>query len=209
MASRRLGFIGFVLIAVSIGIPPVAFGQTQNSTATSLGELARQFRQQRANTGLTPVRVLTNDDLSPPLPQNRLNSDDSSSILRAEKVANHTSGASSVNQTLVNGHDEEYFHSKMQDLHKKLEADQQALRQVDQRIGDKGEVIDDYGQTSSSYHWKSLNPDELAAFDWWTDINMLRAKRFALKQSIADDRKAALDLEDECRREGCRPSWLR
>lgn len=87
MTSKWLRFIGLVLIAISIGIPPITFGQTPNSTVNSLGELARQFKEQRADSGLTPVRVLTNDDFPPSPTPNSLNSSSKPTAERASDNA--------------------------------------------------------------------------------------------------------------------------
>jgi TonB family protein len=63
MRPKTLGFIGYVLIVVSASFLPVAFGQENNSNNSSLADLARQLRQQRAGSGLAPVRIFTNDNL--------------------------------------------------------------------------------------------------------------------------------------------------
>jgi len=63
MRPKTLGSIGYVLIAVSASILPVAFGQEHSPSNSSLADIARQIRQQRAGSGLASVRTFTNDNL--------------------------------------------------------------------------------------------------------------------------------------------------
>ncbi len=63
MRPKTLGAIGYFLFVVSASFLPVAFGQEHNPSSSSLADIARQLRQQRAGSGLAPVRTFTNDNL--------------------------------------------------------------------------------------------------------------------------------------------------
>jgi hypothetical protein len=204
---KRLALAYLILCWAIIILPTLLVSEDQQPTSNSLGELARHFREQRSKAGASPARVITNDDF-PRLGEKNLTAQSPLPKSRAEEAAAKDMTPRLPSDRADNANGEEFFRTKSHSLRAKLQSDQEALRKVEQRIARKGEWIDETGETHFYGVASGVNPEDSASADW-TDIDTLRAMLYRLRKSIQDDQNALLDLEDQCRRQGCMPSWLR
>jgi predicted RNase H-like nuclease (RuvC/YqgF family) len=176
--------LGFSLVCLVAGS---GYAQQQsNASNTSLGDLARQLKAQKAKEP-KPVKVFTNDNL----PTSKEGVSESSAPEKSSDAAPGGSAAPAA------GHDQKYFRTQMSTLQNQLDTDKRELEVMQQKLG----------QNQMQYYPdpnKSLQQQYSRG-----DINKLDANIDAKKQQIANDEKAIDALRDQLRQEGGDPSWLR
>jgi predicted RNase H-like nuclease (RuvC/YqgF family) len=183
----RVFVLGFVLVCLAA---ESGYGQQKSdANDTSLGDIARQIKAQKAKEH-KPVRVITNDNLAGP------NDEESGFGARAKgkssaDSAPHGSGAP------AQAHDAEYFRSRLSSLQGTLDTHKRELEVLQQKLG----------QNQMQYY-PDPNKSLLQQYSR-DDINKFTTDIDAKKQQIADDEKAIEDLRDQLRHEGGDPSWLR
>ncbi|MGO8815344.1 MAG: hypothetical protein ACLQVG_11885 [Terriglobia bacterium] len=176
-----LGIAVFFLAAVG------SFAQEHpTSSDTSLGDIARQLKAQKAKEP-KPVKVFTNDNLP--------SGSDDVTKLHANPPAKSADDSASKETPEV--HDAAYYRSHLSKLQDQLADDKRELNVLQQKLS----------QSQIQYY-----PDPNKALQQQysrDDISKLTADVDAQKQKIADDEKAIDDLHEQLRREGGDPGWLR
>jgi hypothetical protein len=180
--------IGLMLTA---GAP--APGQ-ESITVPSLGDIARKLKAERAKEKQKPVAVYTNDNLP---------SRDSLGIVTVEpeEGAKEKARAPGVNiPEAADEHGEKYFRSRADKIRSQMEFHQRQLAVLNQQMG----------LAKMQYYpdpQKTLEQESTPAFQ--TDMDKLRAKIAGAEKAVADDQKAMEDLQQELRRAGGDPGWIR
>jgi len=170
----------------------VGTGYAQQATAskdTSLGDIARQIKAEKAKESKTkPTLVLTNDTIA---------RSDTTPGFNASSAKKNSSEAAPDDSSSAEKHDAEYFRSHQKRLEDQLQTHQRELSVLQQKLG----------QNQMQYY---PNPqDSLMQQYTRGDIDKLTAQIDAKKQQIDDDEKAIDDLREQLRREGGDPGWLR
>jgi hypothetical protein len=180
--QKRLRFI-FVLLSVLAVAASLAEARAQNSQTQSLGDLARKVREEKAKAGTKPVKVYTNDNI----PKNVVIGVAPMPVVEA---ATHQANAGEV-------HDEAYYRKAKQEIMDRKQLHERQLDVLQQKLG----------QNNMQYY-----PDpNKALLQQYTrsDINKLQEDIDKKNAEIAADDKALADLEEQLRREGGEPGWLR
>jgi hypothetical protein len=173
-----------VLLSVLAGAVCLAGATAQNSQTESLGDLARKFREERAKAGTKPVKVYTNDNI----PKNV-----------EIGVAPMPLIETPTPKKAVGGevHDEAYYRKAKQEILDRKQVHERELEVLQQKLG----------QNQIQYY-----PDPNKALQQQysrSDINKLTEDIDKKKAEIDADDKALSDLQDQLRREGGEPGWLR
>ncbi len=182
------------------------------STGPSLGDMARQLKEQRTKAFVKPQTVFTNDNLPKRPPGEGLTAATGISTTPATTENTPTAGAGGTLtlktetkvQASASGNDEvrneKYYRRKMKDLQTRLSLHQRELSVLEQKLS----------QNQMQYYsdpQKTLIQESTPAFH--SDVNKRRSDVENKKQQIADDQKAVDDLQDQLRRDGGNPGWLR
>jgi hypothetical protein len=183
----RVFILGFVLVCLA-----AASGYAQqksDATDTSLGDIARQIKAQKAKEH-KPVKLITNDNISGP-------NDDASGFGATSPRKGSAESSPKPDGASAGGHDEKYFRSHLSTLQDKLDTHKRELEVLQEKLG----------QNQMQYYPdpnKTLRQEYSRA-----DIIKLTDAIDAKKQQIADDEKAIDDLHEQLRHEDGDPSWLR
>lgn len=184
----RVSAITMGLIFVCSAALCVYGQQKSDSSNTSLGDLARQLKAQKAKEP-KPAMVITNDNIPTPKNDSTFNAG-ASGKSTAESSSSGSGGASEA-------HDEKYYHAHYSKLQDQLETDKRELAVLQQKLG----------QNQTQYY---SDPNKTLMQEYSRDdINKLNSDIDAKKQKVADDEKAIEDLRDQLRHEGGDPGWLR
>jgi hypothetical protein len=195
----------------------VTFAQASRpaSTGPSLGDMARQLKEQRAKAFVKPQTVFTNDNLPARPPAEGLTAATGISTTAATTESTPAAvGAASTatvktatkTQATVSSsgdnevRDQKYYRRKMKELETQLSLHQRELSVLEQKLS----------QNQMQYYpdpQKTLTQESTPAF--YSDVSKRRSDVDNKKQQIADDEKAMDDLRDQLRREGGDPGWLR
>jgi hypothetical protein len=189
----------------------VSFAQTSQpaSTDASLGDLARQLKKERAKEFVKLQTVFTNDNLParPPGEGPTAATGISATAATTEgtpaaatpKTETKTQ-ATALSSGNTEGRGEKYYRRKMKDIQARLSLHQRELSVLEQKFS--------LGQMEYySNPQKTLIQESTPALR--SDVNKLRSEVDNKKQQIADDEKAINDLQDQLRRDGGDPGWLR
>jgi len=187
-----------ILVILSGGLWPVR-AQDQ---ATSLGDMARQLKAQRAKAAKKPVKVYSNDNLPKRPPGEALTmaggmSQEAPPPPPDSSTAAGAAGSEASSKGPTGAHDEKYFRSRMAELRDRLETHQRMLNVLQQKQSQ--------GQTQ---YYADPNKTLQQEFSR-SDANKAVDDVAKMQQQIADDEKAMDDLRDQLRREGGEPGWLR
>lgn len=162
----------------------------------SLGKIARQLNAEHKKEKCKPVAVFTNDNL----PSQRSLGIAS---IRAEEGSEkkvQAKGKSVAQATASEKHDEKYFRSKAEKLRSQMDFHKRQLAVLKQQLG----------LARMQYYpdpQKTLEQESTPAFQ--TDVDKLRTKIANAETALADDQKAMDDLQQELRRKGGNPGWIR
>jgi hypothetical protein len=183
-----------VLALLAAALAP-AQEQPSSRQTVSLGDLARQQRAQRTKVMQEKsVRVWTNDNL-PARPAGGGGGVSVAGQIGSAPVAPETSG-----EAASGGHDEKYYRERMAELRGNLETHQRQLSVLQQKQGQA--QLQYYGDPQ-----KTLEQGSTPTF--YSDVNKLQQDIEKKRQEIAEDEKAIEGLQDQLRREGHPPGWLR
>jgi hypothetical protein len=167
--------------------------------AQSLADVGKKEEERRKSTP-QPAKVYTNKDLSPapagsaaPVPAAK-DAKDSAAAKGATKDAKDGKGGDAKDGGGTK--DQKYWSDKMKSLREQLDRDQTFLDALQNKI--------------NSLTTEFVNRDDPAQR---TVIEQNRQKALGelgrLQKAILDDKKAITDLEEEARRAGVSPGWLR
>jgi len=163
------------------------------ATVPSLAEIARKLKDERAQEKQKPVPTYTNDNLP---------SRESLGIV-AVALAGQAKGkapATGKNVAAAEEHGEKYFRSKAEKLQSQMQFDERQLDGLRQQLG----------LAQTQYYadpQKTLEQESTPAFR--ADLDKLRAKVAGTEKALADDQQALDDLQQELRRAGGNPGWIR
>ena len=179
----------FVLGFVIVCLGAVGGYAQQNSDAkgTSLGDIARQLKAQKAKQP-KPAIVVTNDNI--PGDKGEASGISSKGNTSADSTPPASGGSTQA-------HDEKYFREKLSKLQDQLDTHKRELDVLQQKLG----------QNQMQYY-NDPNKSLLQQYSR-DDINKFTADIDAKKQQVADDQKAIDDLHEELRHDGGDPAWLR
>ncbi len=179
----------------------LSLGRAQDQ-ATSLGDMARQLKAQRAKAGKKPVKVYSNDNLPKRQPGEALTmaggiSGEVPQLPPGDSASAGGGGSEASSSATTGAHDEKYFRAKMTELRDRLETHQRLLNVLQQKQS-QGQT-QYYADPNKTLQQEFSRSDATKAVD---DVSKMQ-------QQIADDEKAMDDLRDQLRREGGEPGWLR
>ncbi|HET7216126.1 MAG TPA: hypothetical protein VFL79_21240 [Terriglobia bacterium] len=193
--SREHAACGF-LIGLMLLAGATARGQ-ESATSLSLGEVARQLKVQHEKEKQKPVVVFTNDNLPS---HNSLGMASVKLEGGKQKEKKQAGGERVPAGSASEKHDEQYFRSKAEKLRSHMEFHQRQLAVLKQELG----------LAKMQYYpdpQKTLEQESTPAFQ--TDVDKLRAKIAKAENAVADDQEAMDDLQQELRRAGGDPGWIR
>lgn len=196
---RELLDLGFGLAILVV----TSYCSAQEGTEAnpSLGDVARQVRAVRAQEKSHPCRVYTNDDFSPHLSSEAATAQ--SGPGSTAKPENENGPPLLVTSGVTPSASESYYRAKMKQLRRKLAADQESLQdtlaKIRQTWDPSGYYTGDETPADKSPFYVPYHLDELNQYQ----------KLKAIRASIDEDENAISALEDQCRRDGCSPGWLR
>lgn len=177
-----LGFV-FVCLGAASGYAQ----QKSDTSTTSLADLARQVKAQKAKEP-KPAKVFTNDNL--PAGKGGVSETSAPDKSSADSTPSGTEKPSAA-------HDEKYYREQMSALQDQLDKDKRELEVMQQKLG----------QNQTQYY---PNPQQSLMQQYSRgDIDKFTTDIEAKKQQIAKDEKAIDDLHDQLRHEGGDPGWLR
>jgi hypothetical protein len=197
----------FLLLSLEV-LPGLA---RQQPTVPSLGDLARELRAQREKSS-HKAKVFTNDNLPVKTPQENLSISKSTSggpappegakteEKPAKPEAKARTGAEAEGESSEGPHDEKYFRKRMSDLRAQLDLHQRELDVLQKKLG-QGQLA--YYPDPN----KTLTQESTPAF--YSDVNKLRQQINEKQAQVAEDQKAIQDLQEQLRREGGEPGWIR
>lgn len=164
--------------------------------AQSLADVARKTEQERA-AAKTPTKVYTNKDLTDAPPSTTTSAADARPVQAPAQTAKADTGAavevkSSLRDTT---RDETYWKDRMRKLQAQLSDDQTYGKAAASRIDALSADLDGAGGARRIV----IESERLRAT---TELSQLTA-------AIKNDLRAIADLEEEARRAGIPPSWLR
>lgn len=180
-----------IALAITFGFLCAAAAHAQATARTpstpSLGDLARKLKAEQKAKDQKPVKVFTNDNLPAAGPNDGVSVAPSPLDLTA-KAAEPSSQAA---------HGEKYFRDKMAKLRQQKDMHERELAVLQQKLGQND--VQYYPDPNKTLQQEYTRSDINAKVD---DINKK-------KDQIAADDKAISDLEDELRRDGGDPGWIR
>lgn len=171
---------------------PPAHSQ-EPATIPSLGEIARRLKAERAQETHKPVATYTNDNLP---------SRESLGIVTGDLADQATAKAQAIDKNVAPAeeHGEKYFRSKVEKVRSQMEFHERQLAGLRQQLG----------VARMQYYpdpQKTLEQESTPAFQ--TDVDKLRTRIADEEKALADDQKAMDDLQQELRRAGGDPGWIR
>ena len=196
MNLQRILIASALALAIAAVVPLSA--QTGRQP-TSLADLAKKLKAERATSGQKSVRVFTNDNLPHGPGSGGISVVGSMSAVTPSQPGPPAGEAAAGTSTAESSgtHDEKYYRERMSELRARLELHQRELSVLQQK-GGQGEMqyYSDPNKTLQQEYSRS-------------DINK-RGDELAQKQAEIDaDNRAIQDLQDQLRREGAPSGWLR
>lgn len=159
--------------------------------STPLGDFARQLKAERAKETKQPTKVFTNDSLPSRLPEA------SPTAASGMAPSSQTTAKPEVGGSGLPADVENSFRKRFSELRTRLETDQRELSVLQQKLA----------QNQMQYYPdpnKALNQEFSRS-----DVNRLTNDVQAKKDQVAADQKAIEDLQDDYRRQGGDPGFVR
>jgi len=190
-----------LFVAVLIGLEAAAFGGAIVPLhAQSLADVARH-EQERRKTIKKPSKVLTNKDLaaapagSIPAPGDTTPSAGDATPAAAGKEG-QAPAADSAKKPAEPAKDQAYWSGRFKDLQTQISRNESFAVAMQSRIN---ALANEYTNQGDGVRQKAIEADRLKAID---ELNRL-------KKEIEDNKKALADLQEDARRAGVPPGWLR
>jgi hypothetical protein len=163
--------------------------------AQSLADLAKK-EEDRRKTIPQPAKVYTNKDLTPaPAPSARAGTPDADAKSSADGKPAAPPKAEAVDDK-VEKKDQAYWSGKLKALQLQLERDQSFADALQVKIN---ALTTDFVNRDDPAQRNKIEADRVKAL----------ADLARLKKAVIDDNKAIADLQEQARREGVPPGWLR
>lgn len=173
--------------------------------AQSLADVSRA-EEERRKTIKAPAKVITNKDLKAPVPVTPTTTTDGTTPAPAAGAAATNAGTDKGAGTpaadaapagpTAGGKDQAYWKGRATDLQTQLERDRSYADALQSRIN---ALTTDFANRSDPAQRAQVEADRSKAV---ADLERLN-------QTIQNDQKAISDLDDEARRAGVPPGWLR
>ena len=216
---RQAAKIAPLILILGLGAG-IALAQQDSSSSESLGDLARQIKAQRAKSR-EKSKVYTNDDLEalPSLPGQSMappvtpsttseEAQPGAEAKPAEQPGNEKTGKEGdkesmkapVGQIAEEPHGEKYFRREMSKLDDRLETDQRELDVLQQKLGQNQMM---YYPNPNRGLYEESGPTAMS------DVHALQDQVEKKKKDIEKDEEAIENLQEQLRREGGDPGWLR
>jgi len=167
--------------------------------AQSLADVAKKEEERRKSTP-QPAKVYTNKDLNPapagssaPVPAGK-DAKDSAASKDAAKDAKDGKGGDAKDSGGTK--DQKYWSDKMKSLREQLDRDQTFLDAIQNKINS---LTTDFVNRDDPAQRNVIERDRQKAL----------GELGRLQKAIVDDKKAITDLEEDARRAGVSPGWLR
>jgi len=185
-----------------------------STTSESLADLARKLKAERAKSQEKP-KVITNDDLaasphspgqstaSPAKPaetSKETKPGESPAQEKPGKEATKESPKATLALSSEEPHGEEYFRDRMSALQNRLEIHQRELSVLEQKLGQNQMM---YYPNPNQGLLQESGPTAMS------DVHNLGDEITKKKAEIAADQEAMENLQEQLRREGGEPGWLR
>ena len=154
------------------------------------------MKAQREKEKQKPVAVFTNDNL----PSGGSLGIATVSLEKSAKEKAQANGKGIAQAAPSKEHGEKYFRSKVEKIRSRMRFHQRQLAVLKQQLG----------LARMQYYpdpQKTLEQESTPAFQ--KDVDKLRAKIANVEKAVTDDQKAMDDLQQELRREGGSPGWIR
>jgi hypothetical protein len=214
MTLKRTVLATFICALLAAGAPLLA-AEKESKSLPSLGDLARKLREERAEAAKRPDKVYTNENLPErPAP---------GALTVAAGMASGESNEAAVTETSTEtvpakgatkrpaapetpaadaeaGRGEAYFRARAAAIRSQTETQRRQLAVLEQKLS----------QGQMNFHddpQKTLVQESTPEF--YSEVNKLREDIKKKKEEIAASEKAMEDLQDELRREGGHPAWIR
>jgi TATA-binding protein-associated factor Taf7 len=216
MRIKRLVLVCVVGCLAVAGSWLLAQSQESVSSQPSLGDLARQLKEQRAEAARKPSKVFTNDNL-PARPAGRGVSVAAAMSAEGEqaeaesaapqageaesaeaKPQGSEAAAAEQGEPKAGGaHDEAWYRDRAAAIRSQLDIHQRELNVLEQKLSQNQMQFYNDPNKTLQQEFSRKDVDNLAQ-----DIEKK-------KQEIAADEQAMTDLQDQLRREGAPSGWLR
>jgi hypothetical protein len=188
------------LPALVLSMAGAAWAQSA-STSVPLGDVARQFKAQRAKSEVKP-RVITNDDIAnlpgPSFAQGQAETDQKAGPGGAGVSSSSAQAAKPGPAREARG--EQYFRGQMRKLQDQLEMHQRELNVLQQKLG-QNEMV--YYLDPNQGLMQQSGPTAMS------DVHSLQDQIEKKKAEIDADQEAIENLQVELRRAGGEAGWLR
>lgn len=188
----RLNRLTVVVIAVTVA------GLSRPLAGQSLGDLAMQERERR-KTVKAPAKVITNKDLGPvpPAPESPAPAAPTASSVAPRPAADaKQTDRDKAKDPNEPAKDQAYWSDRMKALQASLDRDQTYTEALQSRIN---ALSTDFVNRDDPVQQSAIGRDRQKAVD---ELNRLNA-------AILVNKKAIADIEEEARRAGVPPGWLR
>src|SRR5258708_5663810 len=168
--------------------------------AQALGDVARKEEVRRKDIK-APAKVYTNKDLGPPGPEPSTASSSPAAPAEAAKDAakapdDGDKGKEKGKDKDTPQKDQAYWSGRRKELQTKLDSDQTLTEAVQSRIN---ALTADFSSPADPVQRAGIERDRLKAIG---ELDRLR-------KSVQDGKKALTDLDDDARKAGVPPGWLR
>jgi hypothetical protein len=192
---RKTFLTGFIATTLTLAVATPIFAQ-------SLAAIAQKEEDRRKNIK-QPAKVYTNQDLGPALPGSVAAAGAPASDAKdatGKDTAGKDTAKDAKDADKAKDNDtpkgQKYWRDRMQGLQSQAERDQTYLDAVQTKVNS---LTTDFVNRD--------DPAQKAGIERERQHNLAELEK--LKKAVVDDKKAIADLEDEARRAGVPPGWLR
>jgi len=183
-----------IFAAALVGVAALRAGQPLMAQTLSLADVARQ-EEERRKTIKKPAKVITNSDLRSVPTVIPATPGGASALPPADSAPAASGGAESAGGCKKTK-DQAYWSGRLKTLQGQLERDQSYAVALESRIN-----------ALTTQYVNQSDPIQQAAAA--TDRQNALSEKTRLTKQIEDDKKAITDLQEEARRAGVPPGWLR
>ena len=187
------------LLALVAGLLTGATGAQNSTNSESLGDVARQLKAQQAKPEKKP-RVYTNDDLAPAPASSAATGEAKSEAKHDTKSEAAGSAAPATAESREETHGEKYFRDQMSKLQNRLGTHQRELSVLEQKLGQNQMM---YYPDPNKGLLQESGPTAMS------DVHALQDEIDKKKAEISADEEAIESLQEQLRRDGGDPGWLR
>ena len=189
--SRLVVFILLALTGMGVGARPLS--------AQSLADIAKK-EEERRKAVPAPAKVYTNKDLAPtpavstPAPTNETKDTKDTKGTKDTKEATEAKDAKDAKDAPVK--DQAYWSGRLKALQTQLDRDQAFADAIQTRINS---LTTDFVNRDDPVQRAAIERERIKAV----------AEQTRLTKAIQDDKKALADFQEEARRAGVPPGWMR